>query len=73
MGTSQDMLVAPACGQALEKKFIFVWMDPLALLSIKGPESSPSWLTLSTCCYSLKQARTWGEGKVEPVTATSGD
>lgn len=29
-------------------------------VSIKGPESSPGQLTLSTCCYSLKQARTWG-------------
>lgn len=31
-------------------------------VSIKGPESSPGQLTLSTCCYSLNQARTWEAG-----------
>lgn len=48
---SQDMLGAPACRQALGEKFYFCLDGPTGpSVSIKGPESSPGHLILSTCC-----------------------
>lgn len=66
-GSSQDMLGASACWQALGEKFIFVLMDPLAPISIKGPESSPC-SSLCICANNLNQVRARKAGRKVPVS-----